>query len=57
MSKTRRNTPDIDARTGSGVTAKSWQTEAPMRMQKNDLHPDVAETPHELKRPTILGST
>jgi urocanate hydratase len=30
------------------ITAKSWLTEAPMRMLMNNLHPDVAENPHEL---------
>ncbi len=34
--------------TGSEITAKSWLTEAPMRMLMNNLHPDVAENPDEL---------
>ena len=34
--------------TGSGITAKSWLTEAPMRMLMNNLHPEVAENPNEL---------
>lgn len=34
--------------TGASITAKSWQTEAAMRMLMNNLHPDVAENPHEL---------
>jgi urocanate hydratase len=34
--------------TGTELTAKSWLTEAPMRMLMNNLHPDVAENPHEL---------
>jgi urocanate hydratase len=34
--------------TGPTITAKSWQTEAAMRMLMNNLHPDVAENPHEL---------
>ena len=33
---------------GTDLTARSWQTEAPMRMLMNNLHPDVAENPHEL---------
>lgn len=33
---------------GSKMTAKNWQTEAAMRMLMNNLHPDVAENPHEL---------
>ncbi|MBX9897113.1 MAG: urocanate hydratase [Qipengyuania sp.] len=34
--------------TGPALTARSWQTEAAMRMLMNNLHPDVAENPHEL---------
>ncbi|WP_338426306.1 urocanate hydratase [Sphingopyxis kveilinensis] len=34
--------------TGPQITARSWLTEAPMRMLMNNLHPDVAEAPHEL---------
>jgi len=34
--------------TGPGLSAKSWLTEAPMRMLMNNLHPDVAERPEEL---------
>ena len=45
---TRHNTRDIYPATGSEITAKSWLTEAPMRMLMNNLHPDVAENPHEL---------
>ena len=45
---TRHNTRDIFPATGSEITAKSWLTEAPMRMLMNNLHPDVAENPHEL---------
>ena len=45
---TRKNTRDIYPATGSEITAKSWLTEAPMRMLMNNLHPDVAENPHEL---------
>jgi urocanate hydratase len=30
------------------LTAKSWLTEAPLRMLMNNLHPDVAERPEEL---------
>ncbi len=44
----RKNTRDIYPPTGSDITAKSWLTEAPMRMLMNNLHPDVAENPHEL---------
>ncbi|MFX0544314.1 urocanate hydratase [Roseovarius sp. S1116L3] len=48
MSDPRKNTRDIYPATGSDITAKSWMTEAPMRMLMNNLHPDVAENPHEL---------
>ena len=44
----RKNSRDIYPPTGSEITAKSWLTEAPMRMLMNNLHPDVAENPHEL---------
>jgi urocanate hydratase len=48
MSDPRKNTRDIFPATGNEITAKSWLTEAPMRMLMNNLHPDVAENPHEL---------
>ncbi len=48
MSFTRKNSRDIYPATGTEITAKSWLTEAPMRMLMNNLHPDVAENPHEL---------
>lgn len=38
----------IIAPTGTALTAKSWLTEAPLRMLMNNLHPDVAEHPHAL---------
>lgn len=38
----------IQAPTGSRLNAKSWLTEAPLRMLMNNLHPDVAEKPQEL---------
>jgi urocanate hydratase len=44
----RHNMRDIYPATGSEITAKSWLTEAPMRMLMNNLHPDVAENPHDL---------
>ena len=44
----RHNLRDIYPATGTEITAKSWLTEAPMRMLMNNLHPDVAENPHEL---------
>jgi len=42
------NTRTIRAPHGDQITAKSWLTEAPMRMLMNNLDPDVAEHPHEL---------
>jgi urocanate hydratase len=48
MTNPRYDLRDIYPATGSQITAKSWLTEAPMRMLMNNLHPDVAENPHEL---------
>ena len=42
------NSRVIKAPTGPERTAKSWLTEAPLRMLMNNLHPDVAERPEEL---------
>ncbi|MDO6582316.1 urocanate hydratase [Photobacterium sp. 2_MG-2023] len=41
-------TRTIEAPTGTKLNAKSWLTEAPLRMLMNNLHPDVAEHPHSL---------
>ena len=38
----------IRAATGTDLSARSWLTEAPLRMLMNNLHPDVAERPEEL---------
>jgi urocanate hydratase len=38
----------IKAPTGSSLSAKSWLTEAPLRMIMNNLDPDVAERPEDL---------
>ena len=38
----------IKAPHGTDLTAKSWLTEAPLRMLMNNLDPDVAENPDEL---------
>jgi urocanate hydratase len=38
----------IRAARGAEISAKSWLTEAPMRMLMNNLDPDVAEKPGEL---------
>ena len=48
MNNSRKNTRDIYPPTGPVLNAKSWQTEAPLRMLMNNLHPDVAENPQEL---------
>ncbi|MEX0278024.1 MAG: urocanate hydratase [Ruegeria sp.] len=48
MTDPRKNTRDISPPTGPELNAKSWVTEAPLRMLMNNLHPDVAENPHEL---------
>jgi urocanate hydratase len=45
---TRRADRIIRAPRGTTLTAKSWQTEAPLRMLMNNLDPDVAENPKEL---------
>jgi len=44
----------IHAATGTTLTAKSWQTEAPLRMLMNNLDPEVAERPEEL---VVYGGT
>src|SRR6201990_1769108 len=38
----------IRAPRGSDISAKSWLTEAPLRMLMNNLDPEVAERPSEL---------
>jgi urocanate hydratase len=38
----------IRAARGTELSARSWQTEAPLRMLMNNLDPDVAERPEEL---------
>ena len=38
----------IRAAQGSALSARSWLTEAPLRMLMNNLDPDVAERPGEL---------
>ncbi len=42
------NSRVIRAPRGLDLSAKSWLTEAPMRMLMNNLDPDVAEKPGEL---------
>ncbi|WP_050929556.1 urocanate hydratase [Aestuariivita boseongensis] len=48
MTDPRHNTRDIFPPTGPELSTKSWAAEAPLRMLMNNLHPDVAEAPHEL---------
>ena len=48
MVHTRHNLRDVRSPTGPELNARSWQTEAPLRMLMNNLHPEVAENPHEL---------
>jgi urocanate hydratase len=48
MMNRRHNARDVYPPTGTEISAKSWLTEAPLRMLMNNLHPDVAENPHEL---------
>jgi urocanate hydratase len=42
------NSRTIRAPRGNVISAKSWLTEAPLRMLMNNLDPEVAEKPHEL---------
>ncbi|MCW2779949.1 MAG: urocanate hydratase [Marmoricola sp.] len=44
----------IHAAHGTTLTARSWQTEAPLRMLMNNLDPDVAERPEDL---VVYGGT
>ena len=44
----RHNSRTVIAPTGTTLNARSWLTEAPLRMLMNNLHPDVAENPDEL---------
>ncbi|MCW2496240.1 urocanate hydratase [Jatrophihabitans sp.] len=45
---------EIRAPRGTALTARSWQTEAPLRMLQNNLDPEVAEHPEEL---VVYGGT
>jgi urocanate hydratase len=44
----------VRAPRGTTLTARSWQTEAPLRMLQNNLDPDVAERPDDL---VVYGGT
>ena len=48
MTGTRFNARVIRAPRGTALNAKSWLTEAPLRMLMNNLDPDNAENPQEL---------
>jgi urocanate hydratase len=48
MTTPRHNIRDVYPADRPRISAKSWLTEAPLRMLMNNLHPDVAENPHEL---------
>src|ERR1700754_84907 len=48
MTGTRFNARTIRAPHGTTLSAKSWMTEAPLRMLMNNLDPDNAENPNEL---------
>src|SRR5687768_15926057 len=44
----------VRAATGTELTARSWQTEAPLRMLMNNLDPENAERPEDL---VVYGGT
>ena len=44
----------VRAPRGTTLTARSWQTEAPLRMLMNNLDPEVAERPDDL---VVYGGT
>lgn len=46
--------PVVRAPRGTVLTARSWQTEAPLRMLMNNLDPEVAERPEDL---VVYGGT
>jgi urocanate hydratase len=48
MNNPRHNARDVRAPRGTTLNARSWMTEAPLRMLMNNLDPEVAENPHEL---------
>ena len=45
---------EVRAPRGTQLTARSWATEAPLRMLMNNLDPDVAERPDDL---VVYGGT
>ena len=48
------NHPPVRAPRGTEISARSWQTEAPLRMLMNNLDPEVAERPDDL---VVYGGT
>ena len=48
------NARPVRAPRGTEISAKSWQTEAPLRMLMNNLDPEVAERPDDL---VVYGGT
>src|SRR3982750_3518982 len=52
--KTMDGARPVRAARGTELSAKSWQTEAPLRMLMNNLDPDVAERPDDL---VVYGGT
>ncbi|MDR7384533.1 urocanate hydratase [Promicromonospora iranensis] len=55
MEKLDRGVPvPVRAARGTTLTARSWQTEAPLRMLMNNLDPEVAERPDDL---VVYGGT
>ncbi|HEY2203410.1 MAG TPA: urocanate hydratase [Pseudonocardia sp.] len=54
MSATPSRPPVVRAARGTTLTARSWATEAPLRMLHNNLDPEVAERPADL---VVYGGT
>ncbi|MER9415559.1 urocanate hydratase [Mesorhizobium sp. M0306] len=48
MTDPRHNIREVRSPRGSELSARTWLTEAPLRMLMNNLDPDVAENPNEL---------
>ncbi|MCZ8548303.1 urocanate hydratase [Mesorhizobium qingshengii] len=48
MNNPRHNIREVRSPRGAEISARSWLTEAPLRMLMNNLDPDVAENPNEL---------
>ncbi|MBD7996183.1 urocanate hydratase [Arthrobacter sp. Sa2CUA1] len=54
MTETANTPRTVRAPRGTELNAKSWQTEAPLRMLMNNLDPEVAERPEDL---VVYGGT